>query len=257
MKLGYTCGYNRHSLYLLPALLLLFSCDRYYFTHPQPYDKEAVYELPPGFYGRWIDDDSVLVLVDKTTISVVINETEKVVKGAWPRREASGNFTYLPPGYRSFKMVMLDSLQQPVDTVDNFLLNGEHLYELSDKELPVQGYHYSTDDDTLIVSQKDTFCVDIGRNAFVKNIDHGFWAFNIRNQVLGNDSRWWQLFLLEQIREDEIHIWYCSHPLVKSPFMFYEKQNNYFFNSNWTAKELLDLTKSGGFEPCNRWRKLQ
>lgn len=242
-----------HWLYIFPVLAVLFySCDTYNFSHPQPVDKANMYAFPETYQGNWIDDDSEQLLIDKEFIGFIINEKIQVVKGTWPKPTDNGNYKYPPPSFKSFGSVLFDSLQHPYDTVQNFLLNGEHIYEFADKGLLEQGYHYTTDQDTILIAKKDTFIVDLGRNAFLRDIGNGFFVLNIRNQVVAREDRWWQLFVLEMKNEDNINIWYCSNGLTTRAAMFYEKQNNYYFNAEWTAAELMKLVKNGSFEMCNQ-----
>jgi len=244
---------SQYWLYIFPVLaVLLYSCDTYNFSHPQPVDKENIYTFPDAYRGNWIDDDSEQLLINKDFIGFIMNEKIRVVKGIWPKAGDKGNYTYPPPSFKSFSTVMFDTLQQPVDTIRNYLLNGKHIYEFADKELLEQGYHYSTDQDTIMIDKKDTFIVDLGRNAFLRDIGNGFFVMNIRNQVVGKEDRWWQLFVLEMKHQDQINIWYCSNRLTTEPAMFYEKQNNYYFNSEWTAAEITKLLKNGSFEMCNQ-----
>lgn len=246
-------------LCIFPVLaVLLYSCDTYNFSHPQPVDKENIYKFPEAFQGNWIDEDSEQLLVNNNYIGFVMNEKINVAKGIWPMQDEHGTYKYPPPGYKSFSSILFDSLQHPIDTVSNYLLNGKHIYEFADKELLEQGYHYTTVEDTILISKKDTFIVDLGRNAFLRDIGNGFFVLNIRNQVLAREDRWWQIFVLEMKHKDRINIWYCANGLTKQPAMFYGKQNNYYFNSEWTAAEIMKLMKNGSFEMCNQlhrdWR---
>jgi hypothetical protein len=236
---------------LVPAGFF-YSCDTYNFSHPQPVNKENSYEFPAAFRNNWIDDDSEQVLIKKNTIGIVMSEKLSIVKGLWPKQDANGKYKYLSPAYKSFSSILFDSLENPMDTISNYLLNGDHIYEFADKGLLEQGYHYKTAADTIFILKTDTFTVDLGSNAFLRDIGNGFFVMNIRNQVLGKESRWWQLFVLEMKNKDLINIWYCSSGLTKSTAMFYENHNNYYFNSAWTSADMNKLIKEGAFEMCNQ-----
>lgn len=250
------CSFHYTTLYILlfiPALsLLLGACDTYNFSHPQPVDKKDGYEFPATFQGNWVDDDSEWVQIGKNHIGMLISEKETIVEGTWPQRDQQGQFVYLAPAYKSVRSVIFDSLQVPVDTVDNYLVNGEHIYEVTEKGTLEQGYHYTKNEDTFTIEKKDTIIVDLGHNALLRDIGGGFWVLNVMNQVIGKSNRWWQLFILEKKNNETINLWYCSYQLTQLPVMFYEKNNNYYFNSKWTAAEMRKLIKQGAFEMCNQ-----
>jgi hypothetical protein len=253
MKRSYMECCSLYSL-LLPVMLsvFFFSCDTYNFSHPQPVDKENIVQFPQEFCGNWIDDDSEQILINRNFIGMVINGQMNIVKGIWPKLNKDGKYNYLTPPYKSFSSIRFDSLEHPVDTLPNYVINNGHIYEFNEQGMPEQGYHFNTVADTIIVSKKDTFIIDLGHNAFLRSIDDEFWVMNVRNQVLAQENRWWQLFILEKKEKDKINIWYCSQGLTKSSSMFFNKRNNYYFNSSWTAADVIRLIKEGGFEMCNQ-----
>lgn len=252
MKRSYTKHRPDYQWLFIPLLLFFYSCDSYNFSHPQPVDRENISEFPAVFRGNWIDDDSETILINKNAISILTKEQVNIVKGIWPTKDTAGKYRYLSPSYKSFSSILFDSLQNPIDTVNNYLLNGDHLYEIADKGLLEQGYHYTTGADTFRIQKIDTFTVDLGTNAFLRDIGNGFFVMNIRNQVLGRESRWWQLFVLELRNERLINTWYCSYRLTDDVAMFYEKHNNYYFNSSWTSADINKFIKEGKFEMCNQ-----
>ncbi|MBL0358692.1 MAG: hypothetical protein IPP72_18330 [Chitinophagaceae bacterium] len=256
MKRSYMECSSLCRLLMFPVLAVFFySCDTYNFSHPQPVDKVSMYEFPNVFHGNWLDDDSEVVLISKNYIGLIMNQKVNVVRGIWPRKNEKEEYVYLSPTYKGFSSIIFDSLQKPIDTVANYVLNADHIYEVTDKEQLEQGYHYSTQQDTFTIIKKDTMLVDLGHNAFLKDIGDGFFVMNIRNQVLGQENRWWQLFVMEKKQNDRINIWYCSYGLTQNAAMFYEKQSDYYFNSQWTAAEMRKLIQQGAFEMCNQLQR--
>lgn len=258
MKRSYMECIGFYPLLMFPVLAVLFcSCDTYNFSHPQPVDKESIYVFPEIFQGSWINEDSEIVYISKNNFGFEMNQQLKVVKGIWPQKNDKGAYLYLLPSYRAFSSIRFDSLQKPIDTIVNYIQHADHLYEITDNGQLEQGYHYMTQQDTLIIFKKDTMIVDLGQNAFLRDIGDGFFVMNIRNQVLGQESRWWQLFVMEKKENDKINIWYCSYGLTKNAGMFYEKQSDYYFNSQWTAADIKKLVQQGAFEMCNQLHRVR
>jgi hypothetical protein len=179
-----------------------------------------------------------------------------VVKGVWPKKNAAGEFIYPPGVYRSMNHLVTDSLKQPVDTIPNYLESAGHIYEVTEEGLLEKGYHYILTGDTFLITKTDTFILDLGRNAFLREINEGFYALNILNQAVGQESRWWQIVLFERNGNNIINIWHPSYKFTESHFMFYSKKNNYYFNSEWNASEMTGLIKQGAFEKCGPLKRL-
>jgi hypothetical protein len=243
--------------YLFFAVLLtLNSCATYNFSHPLPSDKPNMYEFPADWLGNWINTNSQQIIIGRNNAALIINDQETVVKGVWPKVAANGKPIFPPGGYLGMYHVNLDSLNRPVDTVANYYINADLLYEVTGKGRLEKGFHYTTQEDTFRINKIDTFWVDLGKNAFLRKLDTDFYVLNMLNQARGIENRWWQIILLEKSNRNNITQWDCTYSLTKDTSMFYENYGNYYFNSQWNAKEIIQFLKKGLFEKCDELKRV-
>lgn len=238
------------------ATMLFSSCNSYNFTHPQPVDAPTIAVFPATMQGNWITDDNDQVLVEPAAIGLVKQDTIRIVQGAWPVLKGD-QFLYPPDRILPFSTIRYSADRQPLDTTPDYLIHGQHIYAFTDSAELDQGFHFTRQGDTLTVFRLDTAMIDLGYNAQLRELGEGFYAINIRNQVIGEDNRWWQLFILEQPHPDTLRIWYCANGLTRDASMFYRFDNTYYFNSTWTRLTLMNLLKSGYFEMCNVLRRVK
>lgn len=275
--------------------LFLFSCTEFYFSAPQPADRENIVEFPDEYLGKWYSqdngtysfeftdtlkasgqnddpggpysdlpgtsgtngiapfakEDSSFIIINKKNIELLFFSTDKIVTGAWPRLNKKKELIFSGDNtYNWLRSIEYDSLKRPVDTLDNYLLYGKMIYEIDDKGYLDKGYPYVYDKDTIIVTKRDTLCIDLGQNAFLRKLNNRFYALNIRSQVLGESSAWWQIFILEKTSAATFREWECSVKAKTLPSMFYPKSSRsdlFYFNSNWTTAEMLQLMKDDYF----------
>ena len=78
-------AFFRHAFTFLAAAVfvsLLSSCDVYYFSHPQPADKENVYEFPAELRGAWQEEcDNETVIIEARNLSFTNKVTRRVAQG--------------------------------------------------------------------------------------------------------------------------------------------------------------------------------
>lgn len=241
-------------VYPWAAIMLFSSCSSYYFTHPQPVDAPSLTDFPVSMQGNWITDDNDKVLVEPSAIGIIQQDTIRIMRGAWPIVKGD-QFEYPPERILPFSTIRYREDRQPLDTTPDYLLHGQHIYAFTDSTKLDQGFHFIREGDLYTVYKLDTAMVDLGYNTQLRELGAGFYALNIRNQVIGEDNRWWQLFILEQSAPDTLRIWYCTNGLTTDASMFYHAENIYYFNSTWDRSTLRNLLKKGYFEMCNVLRR--
>ncbi len=238
------------------VILLFYSCNTYNFSHPLPSDKSNIYEFPSAWQGKWMDADSQQLIIGHNFAALVIRDSYNVVKGVWPKKNEKGEFVY-PQGVRYSGMYAMirDSLDKPKDTVANYVVNEGHIYEINGKGRLEKGYHFTIDKDTFRISTDDTFWVDLGRNAFLRELNKDLYVLNVLGQAIGRESQWWHVVALEKTGQNSIERWDCSYNLIKDSSMFYSKYDDYYFNSTWKTAALIKLIRNGSFEKCSPfWR---
>lgn len=267
------------------GLIFLAGCNSYNFTEPQPVDKENIYEFPPAFRGIWIenndttnsnnelgthysggpfnqtssrnliasgqsnDTDSSWYVIDKSFSMLIVHAKEKIAAGAWPKIDPEKTLTDAP-FFNYFRRIEYDSLLNPLDTINNYVIRGNRIYEIYEERFLEKGYPFRYDGDTIVVFKNDTICVDLGQNAFLRKLNDNYYVLNIRNSILGEESSWWRLILLEMNDEPVIKLWECNSKTGELPSMFYcktIKKDIFYFDSQWSASDILKLVKEGYF----------
>lgn len=248
-------------LMLVFTFPLLNSCDSFHNYQPLPFNEQNIYEFPKEFLGHWIfknKQDKDEYFVDKKYILFISTDTEKIVKGLWPKLGEKGKHLFPGSGYREFSTIEYDSLNKPIDTINNFLLRGDYIYEYENKRYLNKGYPWHQLQDTFIVIMSDTFSIDLGQNAFLRQVDKNLFALNVRNRILGFDDKkfddWWHLTLLKINGNNSIEILEESSKMKSLSCVFQTGAplpDYYYSDCMWTKTELQKMFKNGYFEVNN------
>lgn len=300
MKKGYH-RLNSFPLFSIMILVsfLFTSCDFYHFSQPQPYDKEKIYQFPDEFLGKWKEKDtvygvefsvpldgkggdhfntendqqnnmkSVKVVGDsgfyciyRDYLVMVFVEKEKIITGAWPKLNNKNELVYPPQGFGSLYEINYDSLNKPLDTVSNYIISGNKIYEKEPDRFLLPGYDHTREKDTITILRKDSLYIDLGQNAFLRQLTDSLYVFNINNSILGLDKgeKWWKLFILEISGNGKINQWECNNKTGELPCMFYDrpsKSDQFYFDCRWSTAEILTLMKEGYFDKTAVLEKME
>jgi len=244
---------------MFTGMIAIFSsCDSYNFSAPQPVDKANIYEFPKELRGKWSvkdESDGQFYFFNKKYVLLVFSDTDKIVNGAWPKMDATGKAIYVTGSYNSAETITYDSLKNPVDTVTNYLFRNGHVYEIADRKFLKKPYPFVMDKDTVVVVKTDTICIDLGQNAFLRQLNRTTYVLNIRNNILGEDasdySNWWRLIILERKSDQTYNLWECTSKTENLPCHFFagnSKSNIFYFDCQWTSAEVQRMMKEGYFE---------
>jgi hypothetical protein len=238
--------------------LSLSSCDVYSFSMPQPVDKENIKTFPNQFLGAWIDEDSTITfLVNKANVSMIQTHDEKVVVGAWPKPGKNGAYIYTPHFYKSMETIHYDSSKNPIDTIAKYLLRRDKVYEKTVDGFLKNGFPYRQDKDTLIISVKDTVSIDLGKNAFLRQLNKNIYAFNFIQNSLNEHTTWWEVTLLEIKDDKTIYLWDVTSKVKNLPCMFYSNNGSNYLDCQFTTAEMIGLMKDSTFEVSDPLHKMK
>lgn len=283
-------------LSVVVLIILMNSCDVYNFSTPQPADRENIYVFPDAMLGKWkeepytsdidftvpvgnnggdkyisnmltgeklTDEEEGFYTVTKQFVSFSTSSEERIVKGAWPRL-VNGNeflYPYEYPGYRHYlQEINYDSLKRPVDTVNNYILYGNRIFDKTPDRLLEAGYPYYEEKDTIVMLKKDTIYIDLGRYAFLRKLTDSLYAFNIKKGFLGeSDKDWWMLILLEITADHKLVEWEPTDKSDELDCMFYDRSGKsayFYFDCQWTTAELLRLKAAGYFKQSGTLKRV-
>jgi hypothetical protein len=242
---------------ILFSSVLLYSCDAYNFSRPQPVDQENIYAFPKEYLGSWLSTDTsekeshIEYHIHKSNVLFITHSSEPVLRGAWPKIDSKGEYIFPAGLLQTTETIVYDSLKRPADTVKNVLFKNNKIY-LVDKKGLSKGYDFKTSADTFHMLRYDTTFIDLGANAFLRKLDKTIYVFNLRNTILGEDNPWWRIMLLEKKDNQSFRIWVCSSKKGAIPDVFYSHHYNgsdiYYIDASWSAAKILQLYNEGNFE---------
>ncbi len=242
---------------ILCSSVLLYSCDTYNFSQPQPVDKENIYAFPKDYLGSWLTTDTsekethIEYHIHKDNVLFITHNSEPILKGAWPKIDNRGEYIFSPGLMQTTETIHYDSLKRPVDTIKNILFKNNKIYAVDKKGLS-KGYDFKTEADTIHMLRYDTTFIDLGTNAFLRKLNNSIYVFNLRNTILGEDNPWWRIMLLEKNDNQSFRIWVCSSKKGAFPSVFYSHRYNgadiYYIDASLSAAEILRLYNEGNFE---------
>lgn len=248
-------GFNRKSSlislsFFLLAIISISSCDTFNFSQPQPIDKENIYEFPKEMQGYWDDkDENETIRINANNVEFIkYLDSERIVRGAWLQLSAKESSIERPFLYNTEKTIHYDSLKKPIDTITNYIVRGQYIYNVQYDGSLENGYPFMVDKDTIIILKRDTFFIDLGKNAFLRKLTEKFYVLNINNSILNlfkdSNKPWWQVIILER-NGKELNEWNWTGKIADRPSMFYEQSGNYYFDSKWTTDEMMQLINNG------------
>ena len=114
----------------------------------------------------------------------------------------------------------------------------------------------------FFIFKDESILIDLGKNAFLRKLNDNFFALNINEQIISQidgdeESKWWQLFILEKVDDKHFNLWNWTSELAKDSAMFYQHDGNFYFDSQWKSNDLLKKIKNGGFKEVSNFTKIE
>lgn len=204
-------------------------------------------------------DDSLSLIIEETYFAVIVSRLQKIVKGAWPKLNASREFVYPSEEVYEFeKLIVYDSMRQPVDTVDQFIFRNAKMYDVDQDGIMSTGRAYWPDRDTFIMKSIDTLFFDLGNNAMLRQLNDRFYVLNIRGGVAFERNNWWQIYIIEKKADNIFSTWECSRKTKELPSLIYLYQDHtFYFNATWTAADIIQMMSNGYFVETDEYHLKQ
>lgn len=248
------------SLIVLCGVLLLTSCDSYYFSRPQPADRKDERSFPRAMQGRWIDvsdneeSESDVILTDSLqTIykidrqriwtfeasSVTLLDRTLTLKTA--EQERTGEGILLP----SIREQRYDSGSGRMDTIDHFILHGDRIHPVDDDRL-VKGYPFTRRGDTIFFTQRDTTCMELGHHLNLRKASRDLFVLNIRDGASKEAKGWWEVLLVRP-SDDGLDVFGAGKRLNDHPAMIYKRSGNHYLDLDLRSDELEGMIRDSVF----------
>ncbi len=254
--------------FILLVSLALCSCETYHFASPLPIDSKNIYKTPKQFSGLTTEGESGLkgYKLEKDYITLTGDQSIKIINGIWidPRDTSSIQKSDTiawkklvdSRKYESLFSIQFDSLKRPVDTVRNYVIKGSKIYFIKNSELS-PGFPYVLEGDTIRAIISQFHFIELGPNAFFRKVTSNFYILNLRENEVFNDNNsddflsrkhWWQVLLISKGKDGNVTIHYWEDVIKKDPSLITSLGDNYYYNSQWTKKDILRLVNEGAFE---------
>lgn len=248
------------SIGILLILLLFSACGGYHFANPLPIDSKNIYKTPKKLRGSLTDENSIPLgtELEKHVIILSHKEPRQIINGIWFHPKDTMDASKIDtvtfkkimdmPAYDSRYTVKFDSLKRPIDTVENFVMKNNRIYQVLSNDLG-EGLPYIEKNDTLYEAATDHKIV-LGPNAFYRKITSDYYMINIKDSDAGIGSiDWWQIRLLEKRKDGKVILYDWDNWIEGDTTRIYFKNDDYYFDSEWTRKDIMKLIKDGAFKP--------
>ncbi len=203
------------SLVALAGVSILTSCEGNHFANPLPVDSKNLYQVPIVLRGRLLDhkDSTELYLLGKNSITIPANETTKIINGIWFHPRDTSRVPFIDtaawkkinnlPEYQSRYSLKYDSTKKKTDTVENYILKGNKIYNIQSNSVGA-GTSYVIKEDTIITIP-EPHKIELGPGAFFRKATANLYHVNIRDSKLEKGNiNWWQIRLLEKRKDGKI-----------------------------------------------------
>ncbi len=223
-------------------LIALASCDTYHFSYPQPSDASNLVQFPSEARGVWVDEqDHDTVVIGKKIIEFRSFEKQTIIMpfGKWE------GIMDRPSGHYSFKRFKYDTSLRMLDTVSNYVIKDNLIYEI--KNGLQQGCPFTIRNDTIFSACKNSFTLELGKKFFLRKIAKSQYIINIHESlVIRPESDWWQILYM-QTDKNKIETYFPNVAIKNDKGLIYENSDEYFFSTRWTKKDIDQKITEGLF----------
>jgi hypothetical protein len=240
--------------------LLFTGCDSYYFSKPQPADRDDERSIPRAMRGRWIDvtdneesgadvilSDSLQTIysIDRQRIwtleasPVALIDRTLTLETAERERSEHGN------SFTSLREQRFDSIAGRMDTIDNFILHGDRIHPVEDDRLGM-GYPFRRRGDTIFFVRRDTTIMELGHHLKLRKASRDLFVLNFRNGVSKEASGWWEVLLVRPGQEG-MDVFGPGKQLNGHPAIFHMRSGNHYLDLDIRSDELEGMIRDSVF----------
>jgi len=226
---------------ILAAACSIPACRVDYFLHPLPVDSRNRTCAPPSLRGKYLMD----VDSDQDTILILRN-----------------SLVYMRPqdtiNYRIPYTLNYDSVRNQYDTSFRFKIFGDLLYTV-DPQAPLLLEHwpYTRIEDTFQVIRNDSVIIDLGRNSFFRKVKRHTYILNYHTRLADDEGNWWHPILFRWNKKGIELFTMLPEDADSLKLHFYNHSSSYYYNLQWTAKQIDSMMKKGALKPDGYLKRLR
>ena len=253
---------NRLTALALPALccLMLTSCDNFYFARPQPADKRDERSIAGSLQGEWYDitdneeiapdvirPDSLHTVygIDRNRIWIYESNEVKLLDRILTLADAETDRKLSRAPFLSRRIERLNSNDGHVDTIDNFILQGERIHPIEEDRLR-QGFPFRRMGDTIAFLRRDTTCLELGHHVKIRKAAKDLYVLNFRDGISREARDWWSVLLVRPAAS-ALDIYAPGKKMAKHPARFLERNDDHYLDLDIRAEELEGMIRDSLF----------
>ncbi len=241
----------------LPCLVmvtafLFIGCDSHYFSQPQPVDAKSIYTFPKKFRGEWVQEGEPAMVISSD--KVVVHEQVRIFNGIQYLKAADTLTEGSKMTWRKgLQTIGWSKSMQRMDTVTNYVIRGARIFELGNDHVKA-GLPFEIIGDSIQINGGIT--LTLGQNLFLRKVNDTIYVLNVRltNPVQEMEGRgpWWTIQLLELDRRGRLYQRGLDDGVTVSPSLIMAFKHDYFYDSQWTSKDILSLRETL-FDPRDKF----
>lgn len=221
------------------VLLQLCSCTTYHFEYPQPIDAANIYEFPKSFRGIWIDS------TDKEKMNFIIDK--KYLALTWKQEVIyNGILDSIGKNESGLKHITYNKQKMAEDTVADFLIKGNRIYELESRAL-LPGRPFTIKNDSIYPRQ-DTLVLNLGPDNFLREISKGMYMLNMNeasfvSRLLDDHAQglWWQIAFIRINPDGNFQIALPEGSNLKDENLVDINTGDKYIDVRWTKQDLIRM----------------
>jgi hypothetical protein len=165
-------------------------------------------------------------------------------------------------GYIPEYEIHFDSLQNPVDTVHHFIEYNNRIYPVKQSDFGLKaGLPFYRSLDTLIAQNEEISVVDLGRNAFFRQVNKDCYVLNLHSSQWSEEPGWWFVYIIS-VEGDALELRDILPDNSDSlKLHFYQDDNDksylYYYDLSWTRAQMQEKFRKGEFSKAGRFVKVE
>lgn len=196
-------------------VLSLTSCQPVYFTAPQPFDAENIYEFPKEYRGLWVNEGDTTIIGKNYFIIKEYKQKNSIAK-------------------------------KEIDTSTVYILKTNKIYikEKYDDIGLSEGFPYKLHNDSVQFNAREITKVALSYETFLRKVGK-YYILNT-----SNTKNWWNIYLIKKTDNQKIEVYILDEDDLKNLSNFetiYKSKEGIFIAAKWSKKEMLFFIDNGQF----------
>jgi hypothetical protein len=242
------------------SVLFFTGCDSFYFSRPQPSDRENLGQFPKSMQGLWLDvsdneedggdviltdDEQTQYRIDRQRIWIYgtdeVSLIDRVLTPELAEKESTSDRSPFP----SLREERRDSSSGQIDTIDHFIIHDSMIHPLEDGKLR-RGYPFRKSGDTILFTRRDTSCMELGHHLLLRKVSKNLYALNFRDGTNREAKDWWEIIIVRP-EKGALNGYFPGKKMGEHPAKFLERNQNHYLDLDIRANEMEAMIRDSLF----------